>query len=180
MRLAEAIRGGRMGMLGAYRCPFRGSKAEKLNASICFPLWPQERTSLNRVGMSVRCHERKSFFVRAPTMPVSQNENCATSGTVLLSHVLRVPDLKGATRPNSAAVAPLSSAGTTIAFHGAPHSSNFAHSATATVPAETPGTLMVETPVPAHPLLLKLLEPLMMIVSAMSCVQPLAVFAPPV
>jgi hypothetical protein len=33
-------------------CPLR------VNASICFPLWPQQRTSLRKVGMSVSCHEQ--------------------------------------------------------------------------------------------------------------------------
>ncbi len=37
-----------------------GSKAEKLNASICFPLCLQQRTSLNSVGRSVSCQYRKS------------------------------------------------------------------------------------------------------------------------
>src|ERR1700687_3237473 len=37
-----------------------GSKGEILAASRCFPLWPQQRTSLNRVGMSVRCQKPKS------------------------------------------------------------------------------------------------------------------------
>ena len=32
-----------------------GSKSEKLHASRCFPLYPQDRTSLNTVGMSVSC-----------------------------------------------------------------------------------------------------------------------------
>jgi hypothetical protein len=32
-----------------------GSKGEILAASRCFPLCPQQPTSLNRVGMSVRC-----------------------------------------------------------------------------------------------------------------------------
>jgi len=32
-----------------------GSKGEMLAASRCFPLFTQQRTSLNRVGMSVRC-----------------------------------------------------------------------------------------------------------------------------
>ena len=35
-----------------------GAKAEKLNASKCFPLYPQDRTSLNAVGMSVSCQQR--------------------------------------------------------------------------------------------------------------------------
>src|SRR5258706_14942516 len=35
-----------------------GSKPEKLYARICFPLYPQNRTSLNAVGMSVSCHFR--------------------------------------------------------------------------------------------------------------------------
>src|ERR1700686_597634 len=37
-----------------------GSEAEILGASRCFPLWPQQRTSLDRVSMSVRCQERPS------------------------------------------------------------------------------------------------------------------------
>jgi hypothetical protein len=37
-----------------------GSKGEILAKSRCFPLCPQQRTSLNRVGMSVRCQERTS------------------------------------------------------------------------------------------------------------------------
>jgi hypothetical protein len=37
-----------------------GSKGEILSPSTCFPLWPQHRTSLNRVGLSVRCQQRKS------------------------------------------------------------------------------------------------------------------------
>ena len=36
-----------------------GSKDEMLAATRCFPLFTQQRTSLNRVGMSVRCHQRK-------------------------------------------------------------------------------------------------------------------------
>jgi hypothetical protein len=35
--------------------PYIGSKGEILAASRCFLLWPQQRTSLNSVGMSVRC-----------------------------------------------------------------------------------------------------------------------------
>jgi hypothetical protein len=35
-----------------------GSKGEILAKSRCFPLCPQQRTSLNTVGMSVRCHKR--------------------------------------------------------------------------------------------------------------------------
>src|SRR5450759_4917777 len=35
-----------------------GSKGEILAKSRCFPLWPQQRTSLNSVGMFVRCHEQ--------------------------------------------------------------------------------------------------------------------------
>src|SRR5258706_6722629 len=35
-----------------------GSKPEKLHASICFPLCPEERTLRNRVGMSVSCHKQ--------------------------------------------------------------------------------------------------------------------------
>ncbi|MGB8080444.1 MAG: hypothetical protein WCF83_08255, partial [Pseudolabrys sp.] len=35
-----------------------GSKGEILDASRCFPLFTQQRTSLNGVGMSVRCQER--------------------------------------------------------------------------------------------------------------------------
>src|ERR1700720_3544218 len=38
---------------GVFKQP--GSKGEILAASRCFPLWPQQRTSLDRVGMSVRC-----------------------------------------------------------------------------------------------------------------------------
>jgi hypothetical protein len=34
-----------------------GSKAEKLNGSICFPLCPQQRTCSDCVGMSVSCQE---------------------------------------------------------------------------------------------------------------------------
>jgi len=33
-----------------------GSKGEMLAGSRCFPLRPQQRTLLNRCGMSVRCH----------------------------------------------------------------------------------------------------------------------------
>src|ERR1700738_3036683 len=35
-----------------------GSKAEKLNASKCFPLCPQEPTSSARPAMSVECQQR--------------------------------------------------------------------------------------------------------------------------
>jgi hypothetical protein len=40
----------------------RGSKAEILATSRCFALWPRQRTSLNRIGMFVRCacHKRTS------------------------------------------------------------------------------------------------------------------------
>jgi hypothetical protein len=34
-----------------------GSKDEMLASSRCFPLCPQQRTSLNTAGMSVRCHK---------------------------------------------------------------------------------------------------------------------------
>ena len=37
-----------------------GSKGEILDASRCFPLFTQQRTSLNGVGMSVRCQGRTS------------------------------------------------------------------------------------------------------------------------
>jgi hypothetical protein len=37
-----------------------GSKAEKLNASKCFPLFTQQRTSPRYVGMSVSCQLRTS------------------------------------------------------------------------------------------------------------------------
>jgi hypothetical protein len=39
-----------------------GSKPEKLNASICFPLCPRERTSRNAVGMSVSCPTSRHQF----------------------------------------------------------------------------------------------------------------------
>src|SRR5258708_18710001 len=35
-----------------------GSNPEKLHASICFPLFTQQRTSPRYFGMSVSCHER--------------------------------------------------------------------------------------------------------------------------
>src|SRR5258708_30143826 len=35
-----------------------GSKPEKLNASTCFPLFTQQRTSPRYFGMSVSCHQR--------------------------------------------------------------------------------------------------------------------------
>ncbi len=41
-------------------CPRWGSKPEILAACRCFPLYPQDRTSLNAVGMSVSCHNRAS------------------------------------------------------------------------------------------------------------------------
>jgi hypothetical protein len=44
-----------------FRC---GSKSEKLNASICFPLCPQQRTSSDHGGMSELCHTQTSRFVR--------------------------------------------------------------------------------------------------------------------
>jgi hypothetical protein len=34
------------------------AKGERLAASRCFPLWPQQRTSLNRVGMSEKCQKQ--------------------------------------------------------------------------------------------------------------------------
>src|ERR1019366_9358394 len=37
-----------------------GSKPEKLNASICFPVYPRNRTSLNAVSMSGSCQNQKS------------------------------------------------------------------------------------------------------------------------
>jgi hypothetical protein len=36
-----------------------GQKAKILAASRCFPLWPQQRTSLNTAAMSEKCQERK-------------------------------------------------------------------------------------------------------------------------
>jgi hypothetical protein len=35
-----------------------GSKPEKLDARICFPLYPSKRTSSGRAGMSVGCMSR--------------------------------------------------------------------------------------------------------------------------
>src|SRR5712672_4380768 len=44
-----------------------GSKPEKLNASICFPLFTQQRTSPRYFGMSVSCQLRKwSSHLMAP------------------------------------------------------------------------------------------------------------------
>jgi hypothetical protein len=40
-----------------------GSKSEKLNASICFPLCPPKRTSCNVVGMSVSCCQEQTYEV---------------------------------------------------------------------------------------------------------------------
>jgi hypothetical protein len=47
-----------------------GSKGEILAASRCFPLYPQNRTSLNAVGMSETCQQetrQPSVFVCPPT-----------------------------------------------------------------------------------------------------------------
>src|SRR6266404_8249195 len=41
-----------------------GSKPEKLNASKCFPLFTQQRTSPRYFGMSVSCHKRTSGWQR--------------------------------------------------------------------------------------------------------------------
>jgi hypothetical protein len=41
-----------------------GSKPEKLNASKCFPLFTQQRTSPRYFGMSEKCQERNSVDVR--------------------------------------------------------------------------------------------------------------------
>src|SRR5258705_11308434 len=46
------------GKCGTERHVRSGSKPEILAASKCFPLYPQDRTSLNAVGMSVSCQQR--------------------------------------------------------------------------------------------------------------------------
>src|ERR1700692_4455443 len=55
-----------------------GQKGEILAASRCFPLWPQQRTSLNRVGMSVWC--RKATSVRPPAQGL---KSCIRCGQLL-------------------------------------------------------------------------------------------------
>ena len=40
-----------------------GSNSEKLNASICFPLFTQQRTSPRYFGISASCQDRKSRFM---------------------------------------------------------------------------------------------------------------------
>ena len=51
-----------------------GSKAEKLNGSICFPLCPRKRTSRNVVGMSGWCQERTFPLIAFPTLWIVQGD----------------------------------------------------------------------------------------------------------
>jgi hypothetical protein len=52
-----------------------GSKAEKLNASKCFPLCPRERTLRNGVGMSVSCQIRKSLIFDTSSLGENNSRN---------------------------------------------------------------------------------------------------------
>ena len=51
-----------------------GAKPEKLSASICFPLFTQQRTLPRYFGMSVRCHE--ATFESAPSPKCEQPREC--------------------------------------------------------------------------------------------------------
>jgi hypothetical protein len=51
-----------------------GSKPEKLNASRCFPLFTQQRTSPRYFGMSVSCQERSFDHLVSPVENRRRND----------------------------------------------------------------------------------------------------------
>jgi hypothetical protein len=68
-----------------------GSKAEKLNASKCFPLYPQDRTSLNAVGMSVSCQKRSFRLSRLRQRTRDHSGNPAFRSPSMCSFALDCP-----------------------------------------------------------------------------------------
>jgi hypothetical protein len=57
-----------------------GSKGEMLAASRCFPLFPQQRTSLNRVGMSVRCQQETHAPQQKASYSITSSARASSAG----------------------------------------------------------------------------------------------------